>query len=137
MTQHYCIRNILLYPAARRAEDSLYIPRGHCTNGATLRELVIEEIHNKGHHSTDRNLRYTTEHIWWLEIRKDLTDYVQQFELCQHNKEWTTLPTADMMTFPFPSEIFSSYAIDFMGPFMRLTGYNTALAVVDRAVEFG
>jgi len=29
-----------------------------------LRELMIHEIHTKGHHSADRNLRYATEYIY-------------------------------------------------------------------------
>ena len=40
------------------------------------------------------------------------------------------------MTLPFPTEIFSSYAIDFMGPFTKLKGHDTVLVVVDRAVGF-
>jgi len=33
-------------------------------------------------------------------------------------------------------EIFSSYAIDFMGPFTKLKGQDSVLVVVDRAVGF-
>ena len=33
-------------------------------------------------------------------------------------------------------EIFSNYAIDFMGPFTKLKGHDAVLVVVDRAVGF-
>ena len=39
------------------------------------------------------------------------------------------------MTLPFPTKIFSSYTIDFMGPFMKLKGYDTVL-VRDRVEEY-
>jgi len=55
--QHYRIRNGLLYATTRGGEDCLYIPKRHGINGETLRELMISEIHTKGHHSEDRNLR--------------------------------------------------------------------------------
>jgi len=97
---------------------------------------MISEIHTKGHHSADRNLRYASEYIYWPEMRKDVRDFVRQCELCQANKEPNTLPTGDAQTLPFPSEIFSSYAIDFMGPFTKLKGQDSVLVVVDRAVGF-
>jgi len=69
-------------------------------------------------------------------MRKDFRDFVRQCELCQANKERNFLPTGDAQTLPFPSEIFSSYAIDCMGPFTKLKGQDSVLVVVDRAVGF-
>jgi len=69
--QHYSIGNSLLYATTRGGEKCLYIPKGHAMNGETLRELAISEIHNKGHHSAQRNLRYGTEYLFWPEMRKD------------------------------------------------------------------
>ena len=119
--QHYRIRNGLLYATTRGGEDCLYIPKGNGINGETLRELMISQIHNKGYHSADRNLRYTSEYIYWPEMRKDFRDFVRQCNnQCQANKERNTLPEVDSQTLPFPSEIFSSYAIDFIRPFTKL-----------------
>jgi len=69
--QHYSIGNGLLYATTSRGERCLYIPKGHATNGETLRELAISEIHNKGHHSAQRNLRYATEYLFRPKMRKD------------------------------------------------------------------
>ena len=55
-TQHYSIGNGLLYATTRGGERCLYIPKGHATNGETLRELAISEIHNKEHHCAQRKL---------------------------------------------------------------------------------
>jgi len=134
--RHYRIRNGLLYATTQGGEDSLYIPKGHGINGETLRELMISEIHTEGHHRAERNLRYASEYIHWPEMRKDFRDFVRQCELCQANKERNTLLAGDAQTLPFPSEIFSSYAIDFMGPFTKLKGQDSVLVVVDRAVGF-
>ena len=76
--QHYRLRNGLLYATTRGGEDCLYIPKGHGINGETLRELMISEIHNKGHHSADRILRYASEYIHWQEMRPDFRDFVRQ-----------------------------------------------------------
>ena len=97
---------------------------------------MISEIHNKGHHSADRNLRYASEYIYLLEMRKDFRDFVRQCDQCQANKERNTLPHGDAQTLPFPSEIFSSYAIDFMVPFTKLKGQDSVRVVVGRAVGF-
>jgi len=97
---------------------------------------MISEIHTKRHQSADRNLRYGSEYSYWPEMRKDLTDFVRQCELCQANKERNTLPASEAQTLPFPTEIFSSYAIDFMGCFTKLKGQDSVLVVVDRAVGF-
>ena len=67
-------------------------------------------------------------------MRKDFRDFIRQCDQCQANKESNTLPDGDAQTLPFPSEIFSSYAIDFMGPFTKLKGQDSVLVVVDRAV---
>jgi len=136
MAQHYSIGNGLLYATTRGGEKCLYIPKGHATNGETLRELAISEIHNKGHHGTQRNLRYATGYLFWPEMRKDFRDFVAQCEQCQINKERSTLPSGDTLMLPILSEIFTSYAIDFMGPFTKLKGYDTVLVVVNRAVGY-
>jgi len=97
---------------------------------------MISEIHTKGQHSADRNLWYGSEYIYRPEMRKDFPDFVRQCELSQANKECNTLPDGDAQTLPYPSELFSSYAIDFMGPFTKLKGQDSVLIVVDRAVGF-
>ena len=134
--QHYRIRNGLLYATTRGGEDCLYIVKGDGINGETLRELMISEIHNKGHHSADRNLGYASEYIYCREMRKDFRDFVRQCDQCLANKERNTLPDGDGQTLPFPSEIVASYAIDFMGTFTKLKGQDSVLVVVDRAVGF-
>jgi hypothetical protein len=134
--QHYQVADGLVYTTTRNGGRALYIPKGHGSNSETLQELCIGEIHNKGHNSAERNLRYATEYIYWPEMRRDFSDYIKQCELCQINKERNALPTGEALALPFPSEIFSSYAIDFMGPFTKLKQYNTVLVVVDRAVGF-
>jgi len=98
--QHYSIGNGLLYTTTQEGEGCLYIPKGHATNGETLRELAISEIHNKGHHSAQRNLRYATEYLFLPEMRKDFRDFVAQCEQCQISKERSTLPSGDARMLP-------------------------------------
>jgi len=91
--QHYSIGNGLLYATRRGGERCLYIPKGHATNGKSLRELAIREIHNKGYHSAQRNHRYATEYLFWPKMRKDFQDFITQCEQCQISKERSTLPS--------------------------------------------
>jgi len=134
--QHYSSGNGLLYATTRGGEKCLYIPKGHATNCETLKELAISEIHNKGHHSAQRNLRYATAYLFWPEIRKDFRDFAAQCEQCQISQERSTLPSGDALMLPLPSQIFTSYAIDFMGPLTKAKSYDTVLVVVDRAVGY-
>jgi len=134
--QHYRIRNVLLYATTPGGEDCLYIPKGHMIKGEILRELIVSEIHMKAHHSADRNLQFASAYIYWPEMRKDFKDFVRQCELCQADKERNTLLAGDAQTLPFLTEIFSSYAIDFISPFTKLKGQDSVLVVVDRAVGF-
>ncbi|PWW71542.1 hypothetical protein C7212DRAFT_349013, partial [Tuber magnatum] len=64
----YKVANGMLYAKTRYGEDCLYIPRGPAYGNTTLREYVISKIHNKGHHSVERNLWYTTEYLFWPEM---------------------------------------------------------------------
>jgi len=99
---HYRSRNGLLYATTQGGEDCLYIPKRPGTNGGTLRELIISEIHTKGHQNPDMNLRYASEYIYWPEMEKDFSYIVRQYELCQAQKERNTLPGGDAQTLPFP-----------------------------------
>jgi len=56
-------------------------------NSKTLRELAMSEIHNKGHHSAERNLQYATEYLFWPEMRKGFQDFIAQCEQWQISKE--------------------------------------------------
>ena len=134
--QHYRIGNGLLYGTTRGGKECLYIPKGHRINGETLRELMISKIHNKGHHSANRNLRYAFKYIYWPEMRKDFRDFVRQCKPYLANKERNPLPDGDAQTLSLLSEIFLSYAIDFMGTFTKQKGHDSVLVVVDRAVGF-
>jgi len=105
----------------------------HGINGETLREQIISGIKTEGYYSPDRNPLYASEYIFWREMWKDFRDFVSQCELCQDNKERNPLPVGNAQTHPFPIGIFSSYAIDFMGPFTKLKGPDSGLLVVDIA----
>jgi len=138
--EHYRIGHGLMFATTPKGLQALYITKGQAANGQTLRELVISEVHDKGHHSAERNLRYTTQYLYWQDMRKDWRDYVRQCEHSQRNKERNALPEGNAQMMPIPLEIFISYAIDFAGPFNKSTGptesYNIILIVVDRAVGF-
>jgi len=56
--EYYRIGNGLMFATTLKGLQALYIPKGHAANGQTLRELVISEVHDKGQHSAERNLRY-------------------------------------------------------------------------------
>jgi len=85
--QHYSVGNGLLHATTREGKQCLYILKEHAMNTETLRELAISEIDNKGHYSTQKNLRYATKYLLWPEMRKDFQDFVAQCEPCQINKE--------------------------------------------------
>jgi len=80
--QHYRIRNGLLYATTEGGDHCLYTQEGHGIKGETLRELMISEIHTKGHHGADRNLRYASQYIYWPEMWKDFRDFIRQCKLC-------------------------------------------------------
>jgi len=135
--QHYSIGNGLLDATTTGGEKCLYIPKGHATNGEALRALAIHEIHYKGHHSAQRDQGYTTEYLFWPKMRKGFGDFVAHCEQCQISKERSTIPSGDAQMLPLPSEIFTSYSIDFMRPFTTAKTYDRVLVVVDRAVGYG
>jgi len=138
--EHYRIGDGLMFATTRKRLQALYILTGHAANGETLRELVIPEVHDKGHHSAESNLRYTTKYHYWQDMRKDWRDYVRQCEHCQRNKERNALPDGNAQMMLIPQEIFTSYAIDFAGLFNKSKGptktYDMVLVVVDQAVGF-
>jgi len=53
--EHYRIGDRPMLATTRKELQALYIPKGHAANGQTLRELVISEVYDKGHHSSERS----------------------------------------------------------------------------------
>lgn len=112
--QHYYIQNGVLYALTWTGEDCLFILKGDWIHEETLRELIISQIHTIGRHRGNRNLGYASICIYWPEMMKEFRDFVREFTRCQGNKEHNTLPKADVQTLPLPSQIFSSYGINFI-----------------------
>jgi len=136
----YRIGDGLMFTTTRKGLQALYIPKGHVANGHTLGELVISQVHDRGHHSAERNLRYPPEYLYWPDMRRDWRHYIRQCEHGQRNKEQDALPQGNAQMMPIPREIFTSYAINCAGPFNKSKGPtkpdDMVFVVVDQAVGF-
>ena len=53
---------------------------------------MISDIHTKGHHSADRNLRYASEYIYWPEKRKDFRTLLGNASYARATKNATPYP---------------------------------------------
>jgi len=78
----YRIGDGLMFATTRKGLQALYILKGHAANGYILEELVISEVHDKGHHSAEMNLRYPPEYPHWPKMSRDWRDYIRQ---CEHS----------------------------------------------------
>jgi len=95
--EHYRISNGLMFATTRKELHALYIPKGHAANGQTFRELVITEVHDKGHHSAERNLRYASEYLYWPEMRKHWRDYVMKCKQISKNNTLHSVLSVGLM----------------------------------------
>jgi len=73
--------------------------------------------------------------FWWLEVTKEVKQYVEGCDSCQRNKNHTEQPAGKLMPNSIPEKPWTHILADFITKLPIAQGYNSILVVVDRLTK--
>jgi len=72
-----------------------------------------------------------TQNFWWPGVTKEVKQYVEGCNACQHNKNHTEQPAGKLMPNSIPGKPWTHILADFITKLPLAQGYNSILVVVD------
>jgi len=134
---HYSISDGLLLAQNTNGYQNLYIPMGPLDEGKSLRDFILQSVHEGlGHFSAYKCYSYAACFFWWPQMRQDFVLYCRSCDKCQINNEPTTLPLGKALSLPTPDKAYQSLAIDFASPFNKSNGYTTIMVIMDQFTSY-
>ena len=101
----------------------------------SLRTFVIKQLHDAlSHDGIKETVRRVSSHYYWLDIKTEVTRYVQTCHGCQSVKP-TKLRPPHLGKFEVPDDRFTHCHIDIVGPLPVSNGYKYILTIVDRTTR--
>jgi len=72
-----------------------------------------------------------TRNFWWPGITREVKQYVEGYDTCQHNKNHTEQPAGKLMPNSIPEKAWTHILVDFITKLPLAQGYSSILVVVD------
>ncbi len=106
------------------------------TGGLIHHQTLINAHHNSpvyGHPGINKTNQLLSRRHWWLNMRKDVMEYIKGCAECQRNKINTRPTRAPLQPiFPQPEAMpFKTVALDFITKLPKSQGYDSILMVTD------
>ncbi|GAU12540.1 hypothetical protein TSUD_182540 [Trifolium subterraneum] len=106
---------------------------------SALIQQVLHEFHSSpigGHAGFTRTLARIKSQFYWIAMKKDVLEYIQNCAICQQAKHTNTLPAGLLQPLPIPSQVWEDIAMDFITGLPLSYGYTTILVVIDRLTKY-
>jgi len=114
-------------------EEKVYVPKNE-----VLRAEIIRLHHNTpvgGHGGQWKTVELVIRNFWWLEVTKEVKQYVEGCDSCQRNKNHTEQPAGKLMPNSIPEKPWTHILADFITKLPIAQGYDSILVVVDRLTK--
>jgi len=85
-----------------------------------------------GHGGQWKTAEMVTRNFWWPGVMREVKQYVEGCNTCQHNKNCTEQPAGKLMPNSIPDKAWTHISADFIIKLPIVQGYNSILVVVDR-----
>jgi len=72
-----------------------------------------------------------TRNFWWPGVTREVKQYVEEYNACQHNKNCTEQPAGKLMPNLIPNKAWTHISADFITKLPLVQGYDSILVVVD------
>ncbi|KAL8127284.1 hypothetical protein AgCh_014263 [Apium graveolens] len=113
--------------------------KGRCVlpQNSMFKTKLLREYHESvsGGHAGELKTYLCLAVDWfWVGMRKDVTQYVQQCRICQQ-KVSQRLPAGLLQPLPVPTHVWSDISMDFIEGLPMSQGINAVLVVVDRLTK--
>lgn len=103
-----------------------------------LRAKIMEKIHSSpegGHSGVTASIRKAEVICYWPTLRKDLTEWIANCEVCQRSKG-EHVPTPGLLQpIPIPNQAWEVITMDFIEGLPKSEGKDTILVVVDKITK--
>ena len=89
----------------------------------------------EGHREQWKTVELVTRNFWWLGVIKEVKQYVEGYNTCQHNKNYTEQPVEKLMSNLILEKPWAHISVDFITKLPLAQGYNSILVVVNRLTK--
>jgi len=114
-------------------ERKVYVPKDD-----KLRAEIIRLYHNTlvgDHKGQWKIVELVTRNFWWPEVTKEVKRYVEGYNACQRNKNYTEQPAGKLIPNSIPEKPWAHISADFITKLPLAQGYNSILVVVDQLTK--
>ena len=114
-------------------ERKVYVPKDD-----KLRAEIIRLHHDtlvEGHGGQWKMVELVTQNFWWQGITKEVKQYIEGCNTCQHNKNRTEQPAEKLIPNSIPEKPWTHISVDFITKLPLVQGYNSILVVVDQLTK--
>jgi len=123
-----------------REEDRLMLKEGkvYVPKDKELRAEIIRLHHDTlvgGHGGQWKTVELVTRNFWWPRIMVEVKRYVEEYDLCQRNKNRTEPPAGKLMPNKVPDKPWAHITADFIVKLLLSRGYDSILVVCDRLTK--
>ncbi|KAM0028068.1 putative nucleotidyltransferase, Ribonuclease H [Helianthus debilis subsp. tardiflorus] len=112
----------------------MVIPEKH-----DLRLKLIHEAHDTpidGHGGFLKTYKRLSSRYYWLKMKQDVREFVQQCVICQQQKYQTLALAGLLQPLPIPDQIWEDVSMDFIAGLPPSSRFDTILVVVDRLSKY-
>ncbi|XP_017425527.2 transposon Ty3-G Gag-Pol polyprotein [Vigna angularis] len=89
-----------------------------------------------GHSGVYRTYRRIAQSLFWVGMKKDITEFVAKCLVCQQHKYLASSPQGLLQPLPIPNAIWEELSMDFVVRLPKSQGYDAILVVVDRLSKY-
>ena len=123
-----------------RQEDGLMLKEGkvYVPKDEELRAEVIRLHHDTpigGHGGQWKIAELVMRNFWWPGVTREVKQYVEGYDACQHNKNRTQPPAGKLMPNSIPEKAWTHISADFITKLPLAQGYDAILVVVDQLTK--
>ncbi|WVZ12616.1 hypothetical protein V8G54_017146 [Vigna mungo] len=100
---------------------------------------LLAEFHvtqTGGHSGVYRTYRRIAQSLYWVGMKKDVTEFVAKCLVCQQHKYLTSSPQGLLQPLPVPNAIWEELSMDFIVRLPKSQGFDAILVVVDRLSKY-
>ena len=114
-------------------EEKIYVPKDD-----KLRAEIIRLYHNtlvEGYGGQQKTIELVTRNFWWLGVTKEMKQYIEEYDFCQRNKNYTKQPVDKLISNSIPKRPWTHISADFITKLLLVQEYDSILVVVDRLTK--
>ncbi|XP_047173484.1 uncharacterized protein LOC124841282 [Vigna umbellata] len=121
-----------------RVADALSRKKEESTEDEKELRVVDEALKKTGGHSgVYRTYHKIAQSIYWIGMKKAVTNFVASCLVCQQHKYLSSSPQGLLLPLPIPNAIWEEVSMDFIVKLPKSQGYDVVLVVVDRLSKYG